>query len=191
MTVNVSEFRLINVVDTCSIWNILSCRQIYSVAKQVNCSFSITEFVEYECLFKPRKNPSPAEINLQNILRQKLSTKEIGVFPISIDDLQSIDVGDKRMRLGRGELSSIAFAKKISQSVLTDDQKARNLGEAILSREYVQTTPHLVGWLIFEGHISSASIEEIVLEHEQNGGPLGPFFRKACLMALQWRLQSR
>jgi hypothetical protein len=87
-----------------------------------------------------------------------------------------------------GELSSIAFAKKINQYFLTDDQPARKLAEAILGTDKVQTTPHLIGYLFFHRHFIDEDLETIIQEHKGFKRPLEPYFREAYFEALRIRL---
>ena len=76
---------------------------------------------------------------------------------------------ERRKRLGKGELSSIALAMKTNQAFMTDDQKARKLGKEVIGNDKVQTTPHLLGWLFFEGKLLDVDKEDIVAEHKQLG----------------------
>lgn len=66
MAVDPSCFNLLNVADTCSIWNILSSKLFYCATISAKCAFSCTQFVHYECLIKPRTNESEKEIELQD-----------------------------------------------------------------------------------------------------------------------------
>ena len=105
-----------------------------------------------------------------------------------ISDLQDVHIMEKRQRLSKGELVSIAFAKKTRQAFLTDDQKARKLGRDELPPKMVQTTPHLFGWLFFTGRLSDGDKEEIIRQHSEFGRPLAPYFEAMYQSALQYRL---
>jgi len=65
---DITTYHKLNVIDTCSIWNIISCPRIYSATIDALCYFSFTEYVHYECLFKKRSNSTPKE--LQNKLKK-------------------------------------------------------------------------------------------------------------------------
>ncbi|MDR3454603.1 MAG: hypothetical protein P4L96_17690 [Rhodoferax sp.] len=129
MAIDPSKFHLINVADTCSVWNVLSSARLHAAAKEARCEFCITSFVRYECLIKPRKSPTPAEHELMRRLTQEQGRGGFAAHSCDIGDLQVIKILESRKRLGKGELSSIAFAMKIGQAVITDDKKARKLSE--------------------------------------------------------------
>ena len=151
MTFDPSKFLLINVVDTCAVWNILSSRLLFQMAIQAQCKFCITSFVQYECLVKRRRNPnSNNDIELIGRLKKEQRRGHFSPFSCEIEDLQSISLLENRKRLGKGELSSIAFSNKIRQSFITDDNKAKKLAESV-GVSSVQTTPHLLGWRIYSG----------------------------------------
>jgi hypothetical protein len=189
MSIDPSKFHLVNVTDTCAVWHILSSQRLYSAAKEAKCDFCMTEFVRYECLFKPRKPPTDAN----KMLIQRLTTeREHGAFKAhacSIDDLQAIKLLEQRKRLGKGELSSIAFAMKIRQAVITDDQKARKLASEA-GHELVQTTPHLFSWLIFTGRLGDSDKSLVIGQHKKFGQSLTPHFERAYTMALEYRLNK-
>ena len=147
MAIDCSQFHLVNVIDTCAIWNVLSSKCLATAAKLARCHFSATRFVYYEALYKPRKAPTNEDVELQDRLRRERATGFFGDCSLDIGDLQEVDILEKRMRVGKGELSSIAFAKKARLAFMTDDQKARRLASAVVGSSRVQTTPHLFGWL--------------------------------------------
>lgn len=70
-------------------------------------------------------------------------------------------------------------------------QKARKLDSAVIGNNYVQTTPHLFGWLLFRGHLSNADKNDVVQEHETHGGPLRRYFEEMYSEALRCRLMAR
>src|SRR6266478_6166695 len=72
------------------------------------------------------------------------------VYPVDVEDLIDNEVLSKRQHIGKGELSSMVFARKIRQALLTDDQRTRRLAVGPLDTGKIQTTPHLAGWLFFE-----------------------------------------
>lgn len=191
MAIDCSRFSLINVIDTCAIWNVLSSRRLMGAAKDAKCHFSATMFVYYEALHKPRRAPTKEDIELQDRLRRERETGFFGNCSLNIADLQEVDILESRMRLGKGELSSIAFAKKARLTFMTDDQKARKLGSVVIGNNYVQTTPHLFGWLFFGGHLSDVDKNDVIQEHENYGGPLRRYFEEMYNEALRCRLMAR
>lgn len=189
MPIDPSMFHLINVADSCSVWNVLSSKLLYSAAKEAHCDFCITSFVHYECLIKPRKSINSVEQDLMDRLKVEQSHNRFRAYSCGIDDLQSIQLLESRKRLGKGELSSIAFAMKIQQAVITDDMKARKLSEGFGHR-LTQTTPHLFSWLIFTSRLSDGDKATVIEQHKNMERPLAPHFENAYRLALQCKLNS-
>jgi hypothetical protein len=190
MAIDPSKFHRINVADTCSVWNVLSSARLHAAAKEARCEFCITSFVRYECLTKSRKKlPSAAESELMRRLAQEQSRGGFAAHSCDIGDLQAIKILESRKRLGKGELSSIAFAMKIGQAVITDDKKARKLAEDS-GHALTQTTPHLFSWLIFKGRLGDSDKGTVIAQHEAMERPLALHFEKAYEMALQCKLNS-
>ncbi len=193
MSINPSTFHLHNVVDTCAVWNILSSKTLYWAARQAGVMFICTQFVVYECLHKPRTSITPEDEELQNRLRhlryQNGSCFES--YSLDISDLQTISLLKNRKRLGKGELSAIAFAIKTRQAFLTDDQKARRFAQNIIGNSKTQTTPHLVGWLFFHNHLSDGYKDTLLREHQEMKRPLSKYFEEMYIEACRCRLMSR
>lgn len=189
MAIDPSKFHLINVADTCSVWNVLSSARLHSAAKEAHCEFCVTSFVRYECLTKPRKAPSPAETELMRRLTQEQARGGFAAHSCDIGDLQAIKLLESRKKLGKGELSAIAFAMKIGQAVITDDMKARKLAEDS-GHAHIQTTPHLFSWLIFKGRLGDSDKGTVIAQHKAMERPLEPHFEDAYDMALQCRLNA-
>lgn len=189
MAIDPSRFHPINVADTCSVWNILSSHRLLSAAKEARCEFCITTFVQYECLVKPRTAPTAADLELRERLIREQRSGCFQSHSCSVGDLQAVAILESRKRLGKGELSSIAFAMKIRRAVITDDQKARRLAESS-GHSLTQTTPHLHAWLIFTGRLSDADHRLVVSQHNAMEGPLEPHLRRAYELALQCRMND-
>lgn len=194
---NPAFFNQYNVADSCSIWNILSSKTLYSAALTVTpkCYFSCTDFVYYECLIRPRKNESSPDKELRQLLVDEITKEsQFQSYSLSIEDLQDVEVLENRKRVGKGELSSIIFAKKTRQAFITDDKKARNLAETYLDKRMVQTTPHLFGWLIYSGILVDSDKDKIIKEHSifrtTKWGNLSNFFEVMYKKALAHRLMS-
>ncbi|MEA5043775.1 MAG: hypothetical protein VB075_04220 [Petrimonas sp.] len=179
MNIDITQFQKINVVDTCVIDNLLSSTTLYRAARSSNCSFCYTKFVEYEMLYKTRKNLDEKSKKLQQKLIDETKANRFECHNLSIDDLQEIEILERRKRLGGGELSSIAFAKKINQSFMTDDSKARKLGISILGSKRVQTTPHLIGWLFYIQELTDSDLPMVISEHQEYNRPLSNYFEEA------------
>ena len=190
MAIDPSKVHLINVADTCSVWNVLSSARLHAAAKEAHCEFCITSFVRYECLTKPRRTSSPAETELMRRLTQEQTRGGFAAHSCDIGDLQAIKLLESRKKLGKGELSSIAFAMKIGQAIITDDMKARKLAENS-GHALAQTTSHLFSWLIFKGRLGDSDKATVITQHQSMERPLTPHFEKAYEMALQCRLNSK
>jgi hypothetical protein len=110
---------------------------------------------------------------------------------LDVADLQNMALLEQRKKLGKGELSSIAFAMKTGLAFLTDDQKARKLAEGVLDKRLVQTTPHLFGWLFFRAYLLDTDKALIIKEHEAAAGTLTPYFDSMYNESLRCRALSR
>ena len=191
MNVNLSGFHRHNVTDTCAIWNILSSRSLHLAARQAGVTFCCTKFVVYECLFKARSKVKMSDGELCNRLRKAQAEADFMEYQLDVADLQTVEILANRKRLGKGELSSIAFAMKTSQAFMTDDQKARQFGNQMIGNNKVQTTPHLLGWLFFEGKLLDVDKEDIVAEHKQLGGILEQYYEEVYREAFRCRLMMQ
>lgn len=187
---DVSVFSRHNVIDTSSIWNLLSSSTLYTAAQLVGCTYCCTQAVHYEAAIKKRSHPRPeAERLKQRFLRES----ESGRFPqyrISIEDLQDLESITETKRLGMGELSSIAFAHKINHALLTDDKRAAKAAKRVIPANRVQSVPHLFGWLFFTAQLSDSDKTTVIAEHGANGQGLAIHFEGAYNMALRSRLMA-
>ena len=190
MALNPSNFVKLNVADTCSIWNIVSSAALLNAAKSARCMFCCTAFVQYECFDKPRKSISEKEAELQSLLRQEQSKGQFTAYHLELEDLLDVDVLQARMNLGKGELSSIAFARRTRLAFLTDDQGARKLAATALSKTQVQTVPLLFGWLIHERFLTDADKDIVIDQHSSYGRPLRQYFESMYERALEQRLMK-
>jgi predicted nucleic acid-binding protein len=153
-----------NVTDTCSVWNILSSQTLYIKAQAAGCSFCITGFVKYELLDKPRKKTHDADRELKGRLRQAHTEGKFSVCACTIDDLQAISSLRLRKSLGKGELSSIAMAKRINLGFLSDDLMALKLSrsEKVIA---TQDVPHMLSWLMFSKGLTDGEASQVIDEH--------------------------
>ena len=190
MSIDLSKYHKHNITDTCAVWNVLSSQTLYASARCANVCFYCTQFVIYECLHKRRQTDTAEDIQLQIRLRQAQDNNDFKSYPIDIADLQTIDILEKRQKLGKGELSSIALAQKTRQAFLTDDQGARKLAKEFMDSSLVQTTPHLLGWLFFASYLVDGERDIIVNEHSAMQRPLGKYFREMYERACEYRLMA-
>ena len=175
---NPTAFNVANVADTCAVWNLVSSDQLYGAARMAGLTACLTAYVRYECLVKPRKRQSDEDTELCHRLSAALERKEISVHSLALEDLQEVELLSRRKRLGLGELSCLAFAKRTGICVLSDDRKATIFGREVLgAASRVQTTPHVFGWLLFLGHLVDRDIETVVTQHRAVRRPLEPHLR--------------
>lgn len=187
MALDVQNFYKYVVVDTCAVWNILSSRMLHQAGISAGCYFSITAFVLYECLHKPRSSKRPSEIKLQERLKTARQAGQFKEYALEVADLQDVDILAQRQNLSKGEIAAIAFAKKTNQAFLTDDQGARKLAATALERSKIQTTPHLLGWLVFTDSISDEGVAVVISEHNEMERPLSVYFDSMHKEALRCR----
>lgn len=190
MEIDPSSFHPVNIADTCTVWNVLSSQRLFSAAKAAGCHFCMTAFVYYECLVKKRGVLKETDRALMERLQKAQRHGDFDVQASTIDDLQRVAQLEQRKKLGKGELSSIAFAMKISQAVMTDDQRARKLAYDV-GHAPVQTTPHLLAWLFFTGRLSEGDKGTIFQQHVEMGQVLKPHFERAHEMALIATLNAK
>lgn len=193
MNSDITQLKLYNVIDSCSIWNILLSPTIYQASIVAGCYYSFTTYVKYECLIKKRiVSRNHTEVDK---LQKEIDNNRFVSCDITIEDLQEMEILESRKRLGKGELSSIVFAKKARLAFMTDDKKARKLGNDVLGKEYVQTTPHLVGYCFYKRHLLDGDYANLITEHTStlrgSWGDLSPFFKIAYETSLQIHLMQR
>jgi len=56
-----------------------------------------------------------------------------------------------------------------------------------LPRQFVQTTPHLLGWLFFTNFLSDSDLNPIIDEHKKLNRPLEKYFIEMYKRALDYR----
>lgn len=190
ISVNIKEFYRYNIIDSCSISNLLSSRKFYMAAINSGCEFHCTSFIIYECLYKNPKTERATLLEFRGRLNEAISKGNFKKHDISVEDLQEIEVLQKRKRLSKGELSAMVFAKKTGQAFMTDDQKARVLASEYIGCSKVQTTPHLFGWLFYTGILIDGDKAIILEEHVKMERPLAEYLEKMYRDALQLRLAS-
>ena len=188
------EFPAIASADTCAIWNILSSKTL-SAAVKGRCHLAIARFVIYECLEKPRKNPEE-DLHLRKELKKEIeSGKHLSLHELEISDVQNLvdDVGDIR-RFDKGELAALALARKYRSGFITDDRVARKVGERIVGNASVRTTPHLVGWLVYCGHLTDGDVKTIISDNDNYRNPqgrIGPYIQQCYEHAMGLRIRVK
>ncbi len=184
-----AAFHKVNVADTCTVWNVLSSRRLLNTAHTAGCAFCITAFVRYEALAKYRKNPSAAELALQETLRREMRRGRFQHHSCSIQDLQELAILEARKHLGKGELSSLAFAIRTGQAFITDDDKATKLAKSV-NHSPLQSTPHLLAWLIYTLQLSDGEKDVVVGDLVTAGRNLRDRLERAYTHAVDCRLKA-
>jgi hypothetical protein len=86
MNIDVSRFCLLNVSDTCAVWNVLSSSTLYQCALHAKVHFICPSFVVYECLYKPWKDTSTAHEELRRRLECARRQSKFQSCELSVDD---------------------------------------------------------------------------------------------------------
>jgi hypothetical protein len=193
ITVDVSAFAPISAIDTCSVWNLLSSRVLLGAALRRGRGFAVAAYVRYEALEKPRKRAATsAELALQNEFRQRLAEgRSFSEAPMSVRDLQAVAALPEVRKLGSGEVATLALARNLRTAILTEDQAARKAAPRV-GVGPAQTTPQLLGWLLYEGELTDGDVATIISEHEasieENRGRLTVYFHAVHAEACRCRL---
>lgn len=190
MALNPRQFSKWLVVDSCSIWNMLSSQKLYGAANSTDREFNTTSTVLYECLYKPRKSSSE---KFEEIKRRLRAARDGGGFVARDCDLEDLEQIRHQLPSGlsSGEISCIASAKKSEIAVMTDDRQARHSAESHVQL-VVETTPKLYAWLQYEGHLTEGDHSDVVKEHEiYERRPLTKFFEEALISARACRSEDR
>ena len=189
---DVSVFTLVNAVDTCALWNMFSSPRLLGAALAKGCGFAIADYVRYEALEKARSKPSQADLAMQTEFGRRLQRQQgFALEPVALADLVAIANVAEVRRLGLGEVATLALARKLRAAILTDDQRARRAAPKA-GVASAQTTPHLLGWLVYEGAIGDGDVADIIIEHEARvaelKGRLSSHFRLVHEEACRCRL---
>lgn len=184
---DVSRFRLLNVGDSCSLWNLLASPLLYVTARAAGIRLCCTSFVIYECLHK-RSRHWPERLELQKRLKTKLAEGAITAHSIELEDLQQVEVLRNRKKLSVGELSVLVFAAKTQQAMFTDDKGAQKLALTHLAADAIQNTPHLVAWLYFESLLGDADVAQVKAELIALARNLSPHLDRFYLEAQRCRM---
>lgn len=191
MSFDPSHFSSMSVVDTCSIWHMLSSRRLNQAAIQAKLHFCVTSVVLYECIHKPRTCVTADQQELITRLQRERTAGRFPVQECSLVDLLKVSASAPG-RLGAGELSCIATTYGIrSIAFMTDERLARKFAKEKLGLN-VETTPRLYGFLHYHQHLGYADHGAVISEHERfERRPLTEFFNKAFDEAMRCRLMNQ
>ena len=191
ISVDVRDFAPVSAIDTCSIWNLLSSPRLLGAALRRGRWFVVAGYVRYEALEKPRTRPTVSELAMQDEFRRRLTERKgFGEEPMTLQDLQAVAARPEVQRLGRGEVAALALARKLRSAVLTEDRGARRAAPRV-GVELAQTTPHLLGWLLYEGELTDGDVSTVISEHEgrieSNRGRLTVYLKRIHVEACRCR----
>ena len=189
-------FNLVNVTDTCALWHLVGADTLFRAARQVKVDFIITPTVFYECFVKTRGGSVTAERQaLRTKLQGHLDNEQIAHIGVSIEDLQdTVDIAKRSTldkRLGQGELSCAALARRLGHPAVLTDNKRDFLAIRNLVNDRLQKTPQLLGWLYVKGHISDSDVDDIVCEHKASSGQMADIYKQAYEQACEKRLVAQ
>ena len=187
------SFRLVNVTDTCAIWNLVGSMTLFNTARRVKVSFVITNTVFYECFIKSKgQAPSAEHQNLRDRLRMHIRQDNVSRIDLTIDDLQDLITLARQhgfdKRLGHGEISCAALARRLRTAVLTDN-KRDFVAVKELADGNLQTTPRLLGWLYLDSHLTDPDVASVLAEHRESGGRMSCVYEQAYREACEKRLE--
>lgn len=187
------SFTRVNVTDTCAIWHLVGAPTLFDAARRTNVSFVITNTVFYECFIKSRgQAPSVQHRNLRDRLRTHISRGRIERIDLPIDDLQDLFTLARQFgldkRLGQGEISCAALARRWGVAVLTDNRRDFRAIYRLVDG-HLQTTPRLLGWLYLNEHFTDPDVNDVLSEHLECGGQMSDVYRRAHFEACGRRLQ--
>lgn len=179
------------VADTCAVWNLLSSVKLHGACVATGFVFAVTDYVLYECLAKPPSKATHHHELLRSRLRQAQKLGQFESVALSVDDLQDVAQLEARRHVSKGELSGIAVARRTGIGFQTDDRAARRLAAEMMDALKVQTTPHVLGWLFFNGTLVDGDLADILAQHAECKRPLQVFFQQMYEEAMRCRLLGR
>ena len=185
----------VNITDTCAIWHLVGSMTLFKAARRMNVSFIITNTVFYECFTKSRGRAASVQHQaLRDRLETHVNQDEVKRIDLTIDDLQElITLARLRgvdKRLGHGEMSCAALARRWRAAVLTDNRKDFGAIKGLVD-ECLQTTPRLLGWLYLEGRLTDADVGDVLSEHYNSGGQMSQVYQRAYYEACEKRLSRQ
>ena len=193
------SFILVNITDTCAIWHMAGSMTLFETARRLNVSFVITGTVFYECFIKSSgRAPSTQHQELRDRLETHINQDKVTRIDLTIDDLQDLITFARQLgfdkRLGQGEISCAALARRWGTAVLTDNKKDFKAIEGLVVGR-LQTTPRLLGWLYLDGHLTDPDVSDVISEHYNSGGQMSQVYTlahsEACAMRLARQTSTR
>lgn len=192
---NIKEFNKNGVIDTCSLLNLSSTEILDKAAKFENCHFIISDFIEYELLYKERNiqddlRRQRAE-ELDSIIHRKISNGEIQKYDIELSDLLNPVFKNHNKAKSRGEITAIILAEKFNIGVITDDRKAQNVAKTSIGNEKVDSICTLISYMYFHNRLSDSDKEKMINEQAYYFRNQEVKFQKAYERGLEERLINR
>lgn len=189
-----TTFNKNSVIDTCSLLTLVSSRKLDIASKTEKCYFAITDFIEYELLYKTRNIDNNdlklRRAELDQAVIRKLDTGEINKFALTISDLHAPLFARHNKARSRGELTAIVLAEKFNIGFVTDDFGAQKIAKRELGKERVDSICSFISWLYYNNKLIDSDINEIISDQEQHGRGQEKQFRKAYMDGLEVRMMQ-
>lgn len=119
---------------------------------------------------------------------------EVDQLKVTVDDLRDVINAARQQgsdkRLGCGEISCAALARRLRQAVLTDNKRDFRAIEKLVDG-LLQTTPRLLGWLYIVGRLTDGDIKDVIKEHCSSGGQMSRIYEQAHREACEQRLMRQ
>jgi len=180
-----TKFARGNTADSCALWNLFSSPSFYASSRAAGCYYCITRFVQYELFTKQSTGKGQDYSRLKLGLNNEISAGSITLANIEINDLQDAQVLARSRHNSMGEISSMLFARKSRLAFLSDDGWAMKFATALRDAPTVQSTPHLVGWLVYQNALTESGVAGNVGELASYGRSLHGRYELASEQALE------
>lgn len=192
---NIREFNKNGVIDTCSLLNLTSSSTLSRASKNKNCNFIISDFIEYELLYKERNirdelRRQRAE-ELDEIVARMIDSGEIQKYNIELSDLLNPAFVKHNKAKSRGELTAIVLAEKFNIGVITDDEKAQKVACGAIGKKYVESVCSLISWMYYHNNLNDSDKDKIIQEQAYFLRNQKEKFQKAYERGLEERLMKR
>lgn len=167
---NIISFNKNSVIDSCSVKNLVSTNTLYQAAQREKCQFIISNFIEYELLYRERKHIDSLTEDrikeLDQLIKEKIHKGEMPKYDIDISDLFDPLIRNHSSLRSRGEITAIILARKFNIGMVTDDIKAQNFAKQNLTDDRVESIPSLFGWLLYNKKLYDSDKDKIISEQK-------------------------
>lgn len=195
MLKDIKHFNKDSVIDTCSVLNLLSSEMLYRTTINKNINFIISDFIEYELIYKRRNIKNESKNRVANELDKKIISaiqeKKIGKYALSLNDLHDPIFLEHGKRKSIGELTGLILARKFQIGLVTDDHGAQKIASKIIGADKVDSICSLISWLFYNDYLSDTDKDVIIGEQEYYYRNQKDNFEKAYRKGLEQRLMCK